>query len=128
MNVPFFRHVAWYLVVAMFIIGIAPKVDAGLSPSELIAAQFDRARDSSNVQQVIENKMVSERLAQLGFTQEEVNSRLSQLSDQQLHKLAVNLDDIKTGGDGLGIIIALLVIAILVVILIQLTGHKVIVK
>jgi len=128
MNVPFFRHVAWYLVVAMFIIGIAPKVDAGLSPSELIAAQFDRARDSSNVQQVIENKMVSERLARLGFTQEEVNSRLSQLSDQQLHKLAVNLDDIKTGGDGLGIIIALLVIAILVVILIQLTGHKVIVK
>ena len=128
MKVPFFRHVAWYLVVAMFIIGVAPKVDAGLSPSELIAAQFDRAQDSSNIQQVLENKMVSERLAQLGFTQDEVNSRLSQLSDQQLHKLAVNLDEIKTGGDGLGIIIALLVIAILVVILIQLTGHKVIVK
>ena len=128
MKVPFFRHVAWYLVVAMFIIGIAPKADAGLSPSELIAAQFDRAQDSSNVQQVIENKMVSERLAQLGFTQEEVNSRLSQLSDQQLHKLAVNLDEIKTGGDGLGLIIGLLVIAILVVLLIQLTGHKIIVK
>ena len=128
MKVPFFRHVAWYLVVAMFIIGIAPKADAGLSPSELIAAQFDRAQDNNNIRQVIENKMVSERLSQLGFTQEEVTSRLSQLSDQQLHKLAVNLDEIKTGGDGLGIIIALLVIAILVVLLIQLTGHKVIVK
>ena len=74
MKVPFFRHVAWYLIVAMFIIGIAPKVDAGLSPSELIAAQFDRGQDSSNIRQVIENKMVSERLAQLGFTQEEVTS------------------------------------------------------
>ena len=128
MKIPFFRHVAWYLVVAMFIIGIAPKADAGLSPSELIAAQFDRAQDSGTIRQVLENKMVSERLSQLGFTQEEVNSRLSQLSDQQLHKLAVNLDEIKTGGDGLGIIIALLVIAILVVILLQITGHKVIVK
>jgi len=128
MKVPFFRHVAWYLVVAMFLIGIAPKVDAGLSPSELIAAQFDRGQDSSNIRQVIENKMVSERLAQLGFTQEEVTSRLSQLSDQQLHKLAVNLDEIKTGGDGLGLVIAILVIAILVVILIQITGHKVVVK
>jgi len=128
MKVPFFRHVAWYLVVAMFIIGIAPRVDAGLSPSELIAAQFDRGQDSSNIRQVIENKMVSERLAQLGFTQEEVTNRLSQLSDQQLHKLAVNLDEIKTGGDGLGLVIAILVIAILVVILIQITGHKVVVK
>jgi len=128
MKVLFFRQIAWYLIAAMFIIGIAPKVDAGLSPSELIAAQFDRGQDSSTIRQVIENKMVSERLAQLGFTQEEVNSRLSQLSDQQLHKLAVNLDEIKTGGDGLGLIIGLLVIAILVVILIQLTGHKIIVK
>ena len=124
----FYRQIAWYLIAAMFIIGIAPKVDAGLSPSEFIAAQFDRGQDSSAIRQVIENKMVSERLAQLGFTQEEVNSRLSQLSDQQLHKLAVNLDEIKTGGDGLGLIIGLLVIAILVVILIQLTGHKIIVK
>jgi|MudIll2142460700_1097286.scaffolds.fasta_scaffold19331_3 hypothetical protein len=128
MKVLFFRQIAWYLIAAMFIIGIAPKVDAGLSPSEFIAAQFDRGQDSSAIRQVIENKMVSERLAQLGFTQEEVNSRLSQLSDQQLHKLAVNLDEIKTGGDGLGLIIGLLVIAILVVILIQLTGHKIIVK
>ena len=128
MKVLFFRQIAWYLIAAMFIIGIAPKVDAGLSPSEIIAAQFDRGQDSSAIRQVIENKMVSERLAQLGFTQEEVNSRLSQLSDQQLHKLAVNLDEIKTGGDGLGLIIGLLVIAILVVILIQLTGHKIIVK
>ena len=32
------------------------------------------------------------------------------------------------GDDGLGIIIALLIIAILVVLLLQLTGHKVIVK
>jgi hypothetical protein len=128
MKVPLFKHIAWYLVVAMFMIGIAPKVDAGLSPSELIATRFDRGQDTSNIRQVLENKMVSERLSQLGFTQKEVNDRLSQLSDRQLHKLAVNLDEIKTGGDGLGVIIALLVIAVLVVLLLQLTGHRVSVR
>ena len=45
MRIPFMKQVAWYLVFAMFIIGIAPRVDAGLAPSEAIAlAQVDRIR------------------------------------------------------------------------------------
>jgi hypothetical protein len=45
-----------------------------------------------------------------------------------MHNLALQIDEIKAGGDsGLGIVIALLVIAILVVLLIQLTGHKVVI-
>lgn len=73
--------------------------------------------------------MVKERIANLGFTHDEIQSRLSDLNDQQLHKLALQLDSLKVGGDdGLGIIIALLIIAILVVLLIRLTGHKVIIK
>jgi hypothetical protein len=128
MRIPFFKQVAWYLVGAMFIIGIAPKVEAGFSPSTMINGDFDRDADMAKVRQVIETKMVSDRLEKLGFTQDEIASRLSQLSDRQLHQVAQNLDDIKVGGDGLGIVIALLVIAILVVLLLHLTGHKVIVK
>ena len=53
--------------------------------------------------------------------------RFAQLSDQQLHKLALQVDELAVGGDGLGRVIALLVIAILVVLLIQLTGRRVVV-
>lgn len=128
-RIPFMREVAWYLVFAMFIIGIAPKVEAGFAPSEAIAlAQVDRAADMDRIQKVLETKMIKDRLEKLGFTQDEINSRLAQLSDQQMHQLALQLDDLKVGkDDGLGIIIALLVIAILVVILLQLTGHRVVV-
>ncbi len=123
------KQVAWYLVFAMFIIGIAPKVDAGLAPSQVIALQqFDRQADLAKIQKVIESKMIRDRLEQYGLTQDEINTRLSQLSDQQIHNFALNLDDLKVGGDGLGIVIALLVIAILVVILLYLTGHRVQVK
>lgn len=129
MRIPFMKHVTWYLVVAMFIIGIAPKVDAGLAPSEIIAlTQVDRDADIGKIQKVLEVKAVSTRLGQLGLTQEEVQKRLAQLSDRQIHQVALQLDDLKIGQDDvLAVVIALLVIAILVVVLLKLTGHKVIV-
>ncbi|NCO84453.1 MAG: PA2779 family protein [Nitrospirae bacterium] len=127
MRIPLMKHLSWYLIIAMFIIGIAPKADAGLAPSEIIAmSQVDRAADLGKIQKVLEMKMVRERLEKLGFAQDEIQSKLSSLSDQQMHNLALQLDDVKVGGD-LGIVIALLVIAILVVLLIQLTGHRVVV-
>jgi hypothetical protein len=129
-SIPFMKSIAFYLAFAMFIIGITPRVDASFAPSGIIPlAQTDRAADLATVQKSLELKMVKERLADLGFTHEEIQSRLSQLSDQQLHRTAQQLDSLKVGSDsGLGIVIAILVIAILVVLLIQLTGHRVIVK
>jgi len=130
MRIPLMRHVSWYLVIAMFIIGIAPRVDAGLAPSELIAmSQTDRAADLEKVRKVLEMKVVSERLGKFGFTQDEIKSKINNLSDQQMHKVALQIDNLKVGSDdALGIIIALLVIAIIVILILQLTHHRVIVK
>jgi hypothetical protein len=128
MNIPFMKHVAWYLVIAMFVIGIAPRVDAGLVGSELTSlVQVDRIAELEKIQTFLETKAVSKRLEQFGYTQQEVQKRLTQLSDQQIHQIATKLDDLKIGGDGVGVVIALLVIVILVIVILQLTGHKVIV-
>ncbi len=128
MNIPFMKHVAWYLVIAMFIIGIAPRVDAGLVGSEITPLmQIDRTTELEKIQNFLETKAVSKRLGQFGYTQEEIQKRLTQLNDQQIHQIATKLDDLKIGGDGGGVIIAILVIIILVIVILQLTGHKVIV-
>ncbi len=128
MNIPFMKHVAWYLVIAMFIIGIAPRVDAGLVESEITPLmQVDRTTELEKIQNFLETKAVSKRLEQFGYTQDEVQKRLTQLSDQQIHQIATRLDDLKIGGDGAGIIIALLVIVVLIIVILQLTGHKVVV-
>ena len=129
MRIPFMRHISWYLVIAMFIIGIAPRVDAGLAPSEIISlAQSERGADLEKIQKVLEIKAVGERLKQLGLTHDEIQQRLAQLSDRQVHQVALQLDNIRVGqDDALVIIIAILVIAILVVVLLKLTGHKVII-
>ena len=123
------KFVLWYLVVAMLIIGIAPRLEAGFAPSEALGlSSTARTSDVATVQAVLENKLVRQRLQDLGFSADEVSTRLSQLSDQQIHSIAQKLDDLKVGADsGLGIIIAVLVIIALVLLIIHLSGHKVIV-
>ena len=124
------KGITWYLVVAMFVIGITPRVYAGFSPSEGIGlSSLDRPSDVQKIQQFLEIKMVRERLREFGFSPDEIQARLNQLSDPQVHQLAVQIDNAKVGtDDGLGIVITLLVIAILVVILVWLLGHRVVIK
>jgi hypothetical protein len=118
-----------YLVVAVFVMGVVPRVYAGFSPSEAVGLlQFDRAADFEKIQKILETKMVRERLEQLGFSEDEIQSRLGQLSDQQIHQLALQLDELKVGGNGEALIIVLLVIAVIVVLFFWLTDYKLVLK
>jgi len=87
----------------------------------------DREGSMKRIQSVLESKVIVQRLADFGLTPVEITSRLNQLSDQQVHEIATQLDALQPGGDVLGTIVVLLVIAILVVVLLQLTGHKIII-
>ena len=123
------KALACYLVLALFILGMVPRVDAAFSPSDAFTlGPSVRAGDVDKIQTVLENKLIRQRLQDLGYSAEEISSRLAQLTDQQVHTIAQKLDDLKVGGDGLGFVIAILVIAILVILILQLTGHKVFVK
>ena len=123
------KWITWYMVALMAFIGITPRVDAAFSPSEGLALlQSDRQSDLQKIQKVLESKMIRERLNALGFAQDEIQTRLSQLNEEQIHQLALKLDEMNVGGDGGEIVIALLLIAILVVLIIYLSGHRVVVK
>jgi hypothetical protein len=117
----FMRLLVSYLVVAMFVIGIAPNVDAGFSPSQLTgAARVDRDTDLQRVRSFLEMKVVADRFAQLGFSPKEVDSRLSALNDEQLHQVALKVNDLKVGGDGVGVVIALLIVVLIVILILRL--------
>ncbi len=122
------RAIVCYLVMVMFVIGIAPRVEAAFAPSQTLRlVVVDRTDDLKRVQTVLETRVVQQRLQDLGFTYEEINARLSEMSDQQIHSIAQKIDDLKVGKDGLGIVIAVLVIIVLVIVIINLTsGNKVV--
>ena len=124
------KHVTWYLVVAMFVIGITPRVYAGFSASEVIGfSAIDRASDLGKIQNAIEMKMIGERLKQIGLTADEIQKKVSQLTDQQIHQLAQQLDELRVGGDSgwvaFGIVIGLAAIAVLVI---YLSGHEIVIR
>ncbi len=125
------RGLVTYLSIWVLVLGFAQNSMAMLIPSALPQAQAEsvaqRDIELQKIQSLLESKLISQRLSDLGFTTQEVQQKLTQLPDEQIHQLAQHLDSLQTGGDALGIIIVLLVIAILVVILLQLTGHKIIV-
>lgn len=120
----------WLLVGTTLITGIIPAdlSAAVLSPETLITTEIvDRDAALAKIRAVLDQKIVQQRLADLGLSPSEIEARLGQLSNVQMRQLADQVDSIMAGGDGLGVIVFLLVIAILVVILLQLTGHKVII-
>src|SRR5712692_1468471 len=119
----------WTLVVTTFVIGwFPPEGSAMLAPvTSATVSDPGRAEDLQSIQRVLENKLVQQRLEDFGLTPEEVNAKLSGLSDVQLHQMAAQIDALMPGGE-LGLIIALLVIAILVVIFIYLLDRRIEIK
>ena len=123
------KWVTWYMVTVMFLLGITPRVDAGFSPSGVIGQpQMNRTADWDKIQKVIEIKMIRERLNALGFSQEEIQMRLNHLSDEQVHQLALNLDELKSGGDDAVTVIIVLVIVAIALLVVYLMGYRLVLK
>lgn len=124
------KMVACYLILAMFIIGITPRVYAGFSPSEAVSIlNFDRSSDLERIRKVLEMKMVRERLKDFGFTPNEIEKKINQLSDQQIHQLAVQLDELRVGGNGWAwVLVILILIAIGIIVYFYMTGHRVVIE
>jgi len=78
-----------------------------------------RSADLRTLQSVLENKVVRQRLQELGFTDEQINSRVNQLSDVQLHQVASQINTLFPGGENgtIWTIVGILLIVVLIVIL-----------
>jgi hypothetical protein len=57
-----------------------------------------RAADLAMVRDVAANEQVAKVLADRGFTKEQVDQRIAQLSPQDLHQLAQNMDQVQAAG------------------------------
>ncbi len=116
-----FKTTALLLVVLMSLVSVVPNVNAGFVPSKESMSTSMRQQDMAHVQQALENKMVAKRLQDLGYTSQEINARLAQLSDAEVHALATQLDNLAPAGGALGVVAAVLLIVVLVLLVLRLT-------
>jgi hypothetical protein len=123
------KCIVCYLVLAMAMIGAVPPVNASFLPTEaLVRAHDTRTQDLEKVQAVLETKLVQQRLADHGFSAQEIQSRITQLTDEQIHQLAQGLDELRIGQGGAGVVIGVLVIIGLVVLIYYLLTNRIVIQ
>ena len=125
MTDPVVRGIAMMLVVVMGLVSLVPRVEASFVPSDQSASSNSRQDDMATIQKALEQKLVKERLKDLGYTEEEIKARLDRLSDAEVHRLASQLDSLMPAGGWEVAVIILLLVAVLVVLILMWTGHKI---
>jgi len=111
------------VVVTLLLVFAAIPSFAVSTPSKTAANQSldARAADIALVRDVASGQQVAAVLASHGFTQEQVNQKLAQLSPQDLHQLAQNLDQLQAAGltqqEWIYIVIGALAALILIIVL-----------
>lgn len=94
-----FSHSLLFVVAVLIVVTAIPAFAAPV-PSKTAANQSldSRAADIALVRDVVSNDEVAKALASRGFSQEQVNQKLAQLSPQDLHQLAGNLNQLQAAG------------------------------
>ncbi|GFM36569.1 PA2779 family protein [Desulfovibrio psychrotolerans] len=114
-------HVTFIMVLIMTMLAFVPNVEASFVPTAQSSSVEQGAQDMTSVQNALENKMVTERLAALGYSRDEIDTRLGMLSDGELHSLASQLGSLDSGGSVLGLVVVILIIVTLGLVIYKLT-------
>lgn len=93
------KKLVFFVVVLLLTFAAIPAL-AGPVPSKTAANQSldSREADLTIVRNVAANEQVAAVLTANGFTQNEVSQRLAQMSPQDLHQLAQNLEQLQPAG------------------------------
>jgi len=122
---PVVRGIAMMLVVVIGLVSLVPRLEASFVPTDQSASSVSRQEDMATIQKALEQKLVKERLKDLGYTEDEIKARLDRLSDAEVHSLASQLDSLMPAGSTAAVIVVILLVAILVVLILMWTGHKI---
>ena len=110
---------------------VAPAA-AGLAPSQTTQATSIaclRDADLITVQRALENRLVQQKLEDYGVTPDQVQLRLGQMTDSELHTLASASSGLPTGADdAVGLLIGLLIVVLLVIVIMKLLNKQIVVK
>jgi len=103
--------------VTLGLLFAVPTAYANPAPSR---ERTESAREQTlqRIRTLLDNPVARERLEKMGLDRQDLEKRMEKLSDEDLQQLSQRLDSVGVGGDGVGLVIALLVIAALVLLII----------
>ncbi len=101
----------------------APAVGAPLPPQ---LSPGNTQGDLEGVRETLELRTVRAQLEALGVAPADVEAKLARLSPEELHQLAQRADEVRAGGDGVGALAFVLIVVLLVILILELMGRRVI--
>ena len=110
--------VAWGVVLAL----VPHPADAAPIPP----APVEGSNDLEAVADLLERKIIGARLGALGLSRDEVRATLERLSPAERADLAARADEIATGGSGVEILAISIILGMLVILILELMGRRVI--
>ena len=116
------RHITIVLALVVGMHGLTSSAYGHPIMSEPVAMEDGRAADLATIQQMLEMKVVQHRLEALGFTPDEIATRLAMASDADLHQLATQAEDVLAGG-ATGLVVTVLVVILLVLLILRIASN-----
>ena len=115
------RGIALALSSLMIFMSVG-RSSAMIAPVSAVSqnAAIQRANDMQTVQTFLEQKQVREQLGKFGMSDNEIQIRLAQLSDTELHQVATHIDKERPAADAAGFVVTILVIGVLVLLFVYL--------
>ena len=103
--------VTFYMVLFMTSPSFAALIPSMGSPHQVTTESLQK--DVNTIQQALESKIVQEKLKAYGLTSDEVASKLSAMTPNQIHMLATASNDLLAGGDAATLVY--IVVAVIVI-------------
>lgn len=106
------------LSIAIVNMGFMSAVQAAIVDTGALV-QTDRDTDLASIRTQLDRADVRAQMSKMGVDAASVDLRVAALSDQELHRLAHNMQNAPAGGDG---VLAVLGVVFLVLLILQVTG------
>jgi hypothetical protein len=97
---------SWYsatallLAVVTAVVGALPRnSEAGIIASCVSTSTDVREEDLARIQTVLERKIINQRLVEYGVSTEDAMAKVREISDQEVHKLALLTGKVAVGGE-----------------------------
>lgn len=118
------RPFVGFLTLAFSVLSFASSAPAMFIPSPYEAGGTShRTADLEKIQKFLESKLVQHKLSQLGLSREQIEERVQQLDDEQIHQIASQIHALDAGGDsGVAWVIAFVLLTLVVFLVLELTG------
>lgn len=118
------RLTAIALVAVQLVIQVAvPAAQARMIGTDMHLSAVQTAEDRLRLEGLLEREEVRRMLADQGISIEEARSRIAALTDAEVQQLSGQIDQLPAGGDGVGVVVAAILIIFLVLLITDIMGY-----